>query len=83
MTLVKYDYQLFLFGSRASGVYDDKADTDIGILPKRTLSPTQIQLIKDEIEKIPTLLKIDFIDFSTVSENFKSVALKNKKEIIL
>ena len=80
---VEGEYQLFLFGSRATGAHDDKADIDVGILPEKSLMPVQIQNIKDKIFEIPTLLKIDFIDFSMVSDDFKSVVLKNIQEISL
>jgi len=76
-------YQLFLFGSRAAVTNDDKSDIDIGIIPDMSLSARQLQTIREKIEEIPTLLKIDFIDFSTVSDNFKTIALKNTKDIIL
>ena len=76
-------YQLFLFGSRATVTNDDKSDIDIGIIPDMSLSTRQLQAIREKIEEIPTLLKIDFIDFSTVSDNFKTIALKNTKDIIL
>ena len=62
---------------------DDKSDIDIGIIPDMSLSARQLQAIREKIEEIPTLLKIDFIDFSTVSDNFKTIALKNTKDIIL
>lgn len=75
------EYKLFLFGSRASGTNSDKADIDVGIIPEQPLSSTQIHIIKDRIENIPTLLKIDFIDFTAVSDDFKSAALKETKEI--
>ena len=76
-------YQLFLFGSRATVTNDDKSDIDIGIIPDMSLSARRLQAIREKIEEIPTLLKIDFIDFSTVSDNFKTIALKNTKDIIL
>ena len=37
--------------------------------------------IKEKIDQIPTLLKIDFVDFGAVSEDFKTVAMKNAREI--
>ena len=80
---VNSPYQLFLFGSRATVTNDDKSDIDIGIMPDMSLSARQLQAIREKIEEIPTLLKIDFIDFSTVSDNFKTIALKNTKDIIL
>ena len=80
---IKCDYQLFLFGSRVTGTNSDKADIDVGIIPAQLLSPKQIQSIKEKIEEIPTLIKIDFIDFTTVSDDFRSIALKHTKKIVL
>ena len=34
-----------------------------------------------KIDQIPTLLKIDFVDFGVVSEDFKTVAMENAREI--
>lgn len=78
---VSGDYQLFLFGSRARGGYEPKADIDIGINSKQKLTPVQLQAIKARIEAIPTLLKIDFVDFAAVADDCKGVALKHKKKI--
>ena len=75
-------YKLFLFGSRAAGTNDIKADIDIGVIPKSELSARQMQSIKGSLEELPTLIKIDFIDFSSVSDDFQSIALLNTKEIV-
>jgi len=79
---VSCEYQLFLFGSRATVTNDIKADIDIGIIPNKKLSARQLQNIKENIEELSTLLKIDFIDFSSVSDEFKSIALMNTRDII-
>ena len=79
---VSCEYQLFLFGSRVTGTNDIKADIDIGIIPNKKLSARQLQNIKESLEELSTLLKIDFIDFSSVSDEFKSIALMNTRDII-
>ena len=79
---VSCEYQLFLFGSRVTGANDIKADIDIGIIPNKKLSARQLQNIKENIEELSTLLKIDFIGFSSVIDEFKSIALMNTKDII-
>ena len=79
---VSCEYQLFLFGSRATVTNDIKADIDIGIIPNKKLSARQLQNIKESLEELSTLLKIDFIDFSSVSDEFKSIALMNTRDII-
>jgi uncharacterized protein len=86
-TIVKREmdmnYRLFLFGSRAGGTNNPKADIDIGILADKPIPPTIMANIKEEVENITTLLKIDFVDFSTVSPEFRKIALKEIKEIYI
>ena len=78
---VDCDYRLFLFGSRVKDYFHEKSDIDIGILSEKPLDAIQLFSIKEKIDEIPTLLKIDFVDFSVVSEDFRTVALKQTKEI--
>ncbi len=40
-------------------------------------------MIQEKIEKIPTLLKIDFVDFDSVDNEFKKIALKHTLEITI
>ena len=68
-------YKLFLFGSRAEDVHDEKSDIDIGIIPDSQITAEQLLNIQEKLERIPTLLKIDFVDFSTASDEFKKTAL--------
>ena len=77
------DYRLFLFGSRAQGTHDERSDIDIGILPDTPVSGKQLSDIQEELEQIPTLLKIDVIDFSLVDDAFKKIALKQTLDIKL
>lgn len=51
--------KLVLYGSRARGDFTPQSDIDIAIYGN--LSPEQELNIKDEIESIPTLLKIDVL----------------------
>ncbi|MBF0200639.1 MAG: nucleotidyltransferase domain-containing protein [Desulfamplus sp.] len=75
------DYRLFLFGSRATGHHHQKSDIDIGILFDGVITAKQMQNIQDQLEAIPTLLKIDFVDFHSVQDTFRQMALKNALEI--
>jgi predicted nucleotidyltransferase len=78
---VSGDYRLFLFGSRAVESPDHRADIDIGILADRPLSARQMVTIKEKIEELPTLLKIDFVDLTAAGERFRSIALQHTREI--
>lgn len=69
--------KVFLFGSRAGKRNRNKnADIDIGILADRELSLRNISSISDKIEKIPTLLKIDIVDFTNRQDDFTKEALQ-------
>ena len=78
---IEGNYQLFLFGSRARGINDEKSDIDIGILTDSQISGKKWLSIQEKLEQIPTLLKIDLVDFNSVDEAFKKVALKYTKGI--
>jgi predicted nucleotidyltransferase len=66
-------YKVFFFGSRAKGNVDERADIDIGIEGPEI--PAHIKLeIEEELENLPILYKIDFVDFNNVDEKFKKVA---------
>ena len=74
-------YRLFLFGSRVEGAHHPKADIDIGFLADQPIDSIKLANIREEINRIPTLLKIDFVDFSSVSREFRQVAMKKTKDI--
>ncbi len=78
---IKGKYRLFLFGSRAAGVHDPKSDIDIGIISEKKMPAGCLLAIQEKIEALPTLLKIDFIDFSSVDEEFKAVAMKHIQDL--
>jgi predicted nucleotidyltransferase len=80
---VKLDFRLFLFGSRADKTNDARSDVDIGILAGNPISAKSLFTIREKIDEIPTLLKIDFLDLAAVDGKFQNIALKNAKEISL
>lgn len=71
------NWKVFFFGSRVSGTNFPRSDIDIGIEGPKKI-PVKIKLeIEDELEKIPTLYKIDLVDFKAATESFKKYALKH------
>ncbi|MBI5700686.1 nucleotidyltransferase domain-containing protein [Candidatus Saganbacteria bacterium] len=70
-------YKIFFFGSRASGNATAKSDIDIGIEAKKKLSAAEKLDVQADLESIRTLNKFDFVDFKTVSDDFKDVALQH------
>ncbi len=70
-------YRIFYFGSRVNGKADERSDLDIGI---EAAQPVPLQImseIKSDLDELPILQKIDFVDFQMVSAEFRQVALKN------
>ena len=66
-------YKVFFFGSRVKGNADERADIDIGIEGPEIRSHIKLE-IEEELENLPILYKIDFVDFNNVDEKFKKVA---------
>lgn len=71
------NYKIFFFGSRVSGKGDDRSDIDVGIDGPLPISPEIKSKIEDEIENLPTLYKIEIVDFKRVPSKFRSVAMQN------
>ncbi len=71
-------YSVFLFGSRAKWDFRYNSDYDIGIEWKKPMDYLELWKIKRELDKLPYL--IDIVDFNTVDESFKDLALKYTKK---
>lgn len=75
------DYKLFLFGSRANGKSMKRSDIDIAIVTNEKIDASILAIVREKIENIPTLLKIDFVDLSTVGSDFRSHVLSTGKRL--
>lgn len=72
--------QIFFFGSRVTGGGNERSDIDIGLESSEPISLEIMAQIREEIDNLPILYKIDIVDFSAVSEQFRLVA-KQKIEV--
>lgn len=75
------NFRVFMFGSRAKGIGHEKSDIDIGIISATPITGKHFLAIQEKIEQIPTLLKIDVVDFNSVDNEFKKIALKYTVDI--
>ena len=75
------EYQLFIFGSRATGKAQKYSDYDVGIFGKNQVSWSKIVLIEEALEESDLPYKVDIVDFSLVSANFKKVALSKIRKL--
>jgi len=74
-------YRVFFFGSRVSGKGTERSDIDIGIEGPGPVPAEAMFAIEEEIERIPTLYKIEVVDFRTVAQKFREVALQRVEQI--
>lgn len=75
------EFDVFFFGSRVSGTSDERSDIDIGIKGEKPVPADKFFRIKEELEQLPVLYKIELVDFYYVSTDFSQLAEKNKEMI--
>lgn len=75
------EYNIFLFGSWAKGEALETSDLDIGILGGKKAPWNLMVKILEEVDKIPTLRKIDVVDFQTKDKNFQKNVLSYSKSL--
>ncbi len=74
-------HRVVLFGSRARGVATSCSDFDIGVVGDKPLSFSDFYALEDQIENLPTLYRIDWVDLARVSERFRQSALSTAEVI--
>jgi predicted nucleotidyltransferase len=75
------EYQVFIFGSRATGKAKKYSDYDVGIWGKKPVPSQIIVLIEEAFEESDLPYKVDIVDFSLVSSKFKKIALSKIKKL--
>ena len=68
--------KIILFGSRARLDNRLTSDVDIGLIPYERLDKRKVVFLKERIEDLNIPYKVEIVDFSTVSSDFKKEALK-------
>ena len=70
---------VYLFGSRATGSATPVSDIDIGIAFRGRASRISIPLLKEKIENSNIPYKVDIVDLSQVSREFRERVLREGK----
>jgi len=70
-------YEVFIFGSRATDKNRRFSDIDLGIKGPKSLTPKEYILIKGELDDSDIPYRIDLVDFTKVSDNFKQATKNN------
>jgi predicted nucleotidyltransferase len=74
--------KLFFFGSRVTGKGNDRSDIDVGIEGRGEIDRAVMARIKEDLEKLPVLYKIELVDFTAAPASFREVALQKTETII-
>jgi predicted nucleotidyltransferase len=69
-------HRVFLFGSRATGRARPNSDFDVGVIGDDPLPLQDFYAIEDQLEDLPTLCKIDWVDFNRASPRFRERAMQ-------
>lgn len=64
--------RILLFGSWATLDSTPTSDVDVGILGSKPVDELAMARIKEEIDRIPTLRKIEVVDLQTVDDGFRT-----------
>lgn len=68
--------KVFVFGSRATGRAGTRSDIDLGIDLGHPIAPEILIVLREAFDDLPILQRVDVVDFSSVDETFKAVALQ-------
>ncbi len=68
---------VLLFGSRARGDSNFGSDVDVALVPKVGQTISRISLLREKIEDSCIPYKVDLVNLSEVSEDFKQQVLKD------
>lgn len=70
------NHKVVLFGSRATGRAKPRSDFDIGVIGDEPLPVEDFYAIEDQLDALPTLYRIDWVDLNRVGEHFHVSALR-------
>ncbi|MFH0771739.1 MAG: nucleotidyltransferase domain-containing protein [Candidatus Omnitrophota bacterium] len=68
--------KIVLFGSRARQDNRVVSDVDIGLIPSGKLNKKKVILLKEKVEELNIPYKVEIVDFSETSLDFKKEAMK-------
>ena len=70
------DVKIILFGSRARKDNHITSDVDVGLIPRERLDKRKVLLLEEEVERLNIPYKVEIVDFSKTSANFRENAIK-------
>ena len=74
-------YRVFYFGSRVERRSTERSDIDVGLEADEKIPLDVMARLREELDEIPVLQKIDLVDFGCVTPEFAREA-KRASEVI-
>ncbi len=68
--------RIILFGSRGRGDNNPTSDVDIGLIPYGKIDEKKIILLKERIEELNIPYKVEIVNFSEASQDFRKEAMQ-------
>ncbi len=65
------DVKIYLFGSRATGKYNERSDIDLALDLGRKMDLSEIAKAKNVMEAINILRKVDIVDLNNIPDSLK------------
>lgn len=74
-------HRVVVFGSRARGDAKPRSDFDVGVIGETPLPLEDFYALEDQMEDLPTLYRIDWVDLSRASASFRHEAMADMQVI--
>ncbi len=76
------EYEVFVFGSRVVGNATERSDIDIGLEGPERISGATMECIREELEDLSYLQKIDIVDMKTVEPKKYQVMKQHTEPVV-
>ena len=79
--LPDHSYRILLFGSWARSDAMPTSDIDIGILGKQPVNDLTMARIREELDELPTLRKVEIVDLQAVDDRFREHVVQHAEPL--
>lgn len=73
--------RVIVFGSRAKGKHRPNSDLDLALDIGEPIGGWIVETLREELDKLPTLVTFDLVDLHKVGEDFKKTILSEGKVV--
>ena len=73
--------RVIVFGSRAKGRHRPNSDLDLALDIGKPIEGWLMETLREELDKLPTLVSFDLVDLHKVGEDFKKTILSEGKVV--